>query len=170
MEQCKSPLNGRYVTRSLGIPRIPVAHRWMRVSPRGWKMEPAPGRSAGVERPCWPMPPIRPLDRIPRADAAAPTSAARFRKPRRVTVFLEDASFWPAMVCCSPVASQATAVNCMRVRADCKRSSASPQASMPLGRACPLMYPGRMRNSSQTVDTRHRGSLTCSSWREHRRW
>ena len=40
----------------------------------------------------------------------------------------------------------------------------------PWGQAFRRMGLTRMRNSSQTVDTRPRGGLTCSSWREHRRW
>ncbi len=141
----------------------------MRVSPRGWKMEPAPGSSAGVERPCCPMPAKRPLERTPRADAAAPTSATRFKKPRRVTVFRDVASFWPAIVCCTPLAKLATTDNCRRAPADCKHQGAGCE------RRCarvghPTPRPRSLRNSSQTVDTRHEGGLTCFPWREHRRW
>ena len=40
----------------------------------------------------------------------------------------------------------------------------------PLGSGVWGICPARVRNSSQTVDTRPRRGLTCSSWREHRRW
>ena len=83
-------------------------------------MEPAPGRPAGVERPCCPMPPMRPLERMPKADAAAPTKAARFRKPRRVTVFRAVVSFDPAIVLLGSCGQSATPDNCRRTLLDCK--------------------------------------------------
>lgn len=133
-------------------------------------MEPAPGRSAGVERPCCPMPPMRPLERMPSAEAAAPTNATRFRKPRRVTVFRDVASFWPAIVCCAPAAKLAVTNNCRRTVGDCKWSDSLRGASEASRSGVPARVLNRVRNSSQTVDTCPRGGLTCSSWREDRRW